>query len=271
VKKFILGSAAFVALLTAPAMAADMPLKAPPVMVYNWTGCYGGANGGWKWGQFRESADTAAGALSADHIDLPALNTGSGAVGGQIGCRWETPQHWVFGLEGDFDATDLHGTAVNPTPGASVFVAGDNFGNRASWESSARIIAGHTWDRWLVYGTGGIAFSRVTMESNFIAVTSGGIAFPASSGSASQVLTGGTIGAGAAYALSKSWEIGLEYRYTAYMRGDFALGTVAAVCFGPGIPCLDAAATGHKDLQTQELLFKINYRFNLGGPLVTMN
>jgi outer membrane immunogenic protein len=260
-----------------------MPLKAPPVMVYDWTGCYGGANGGWKWGQFRESVDTPGGTavvpgfaptpFAADHIDLPGLNTGSGAVGGQIGCRWETPQHWVFGLEGDFDATDLHGTVVNPAAGtgASVFVPGDSFGNRADWESSVRVIVGHTWDRWLVYATGGIAFTGVTMSGNFIAVTSGGVPFPASSGSASQVLTGGTIGAGAAYALSKSWEIGLEYRYTAYAREDFALGTVAALCGGAGPVCVTTPATGHKDLQTQEVLFKLNYRFDWGGPLVARN
>src|SRR5262249_42178925 len=35
------------------AMAADMPLKAPPPVVeYNWSGLYWGANAGWAWDSF---------------------------------------------------------------------------------------------------------------------------------------------------------------------------------------------------------------------------
>ena len=44
-----------IALATAiagPAMAADLSVTAPPpVLVYNWTGIYGGVNGGGAWGQ----------------------------------------------------------------------------------------------------------------------------------------------------------------------------------------------------------------------------
>ena len=43
-------------LLAAPfgaAMAADMPLKAPPPVVeYNWSGLYFGGNAGWSWDKF---------------------------------------------------------------------------------------------------------------------------------------------------------------------------------------------------------------------------
>ena len=44
-----------IALATAiagPAMAADLSVTAPPpVLAYNWTGIYGGVNGGGAWGQ----------------------------------------------------------------------------------------------------------------------------------------------------------------------------------------------------------------------------
>jgi hypothetical protein len=34
------------------AMAADLPVTPPaPVLTYNWTGIYGGVNGGWGFGQ----------------------------------------------------------------------------------------------------------------------------------------------------------------------------------------------------------------------------
>jgi opacity protein-like surface antigen len=54
-KKLLLGIAAIVALFTAPALAADMPLKAPPAVVsaeYNWSGFYVGANAGWMESNF---------------------------------------------------------------------------------------------------------------------------------------------------------------------------------------------------------------------------
>src|SRR5258705_13431910 len=48
-KRFLLGSVALAAMIAGPAMAADMPLKAPPpVVVYSWTGCYVGGHVGGK-------------------------------------------------------------------------------------------------------------------------------------------------------------------------------------------------------------------------------
>ncbi len=174
------------------ASAADLPVKAPPlpVAVFNWTGCYVGGNVGWKWGRFRESVDTPAGvavipglrntAFVADHLDLDGLNANSGAIGGQVGCRWETPSHWVWGVEGDFDWTDLHGTVTALTPGTgnSVFVRGDYFGNRARWESSVRGIVGRSFDKWLIYATGGLAMTDVRMDGTFIPTVAGSSAVP---------------------------------------------------------------------------------------------
>src|SRR5665213_115273 len=166
------------------ASAADMPLKARPMpvaAVYNWTSCYVGLNGGWKGGRFGESATTPAGVatatgfaptpFAADSLDLGRLNVDSGAVGGQIGCRWETPSHWVFGIEGDADWTNLHGTITSRTfgTGGSVFIPGDSFDNRADWQASLRGIVGRSFDKWLFYVTAGLAVTDVRMGGNFIA------------------------------------------------------------------------------------------------------
>jgi outer membrane immunogenic protein len=286
-KKLLLGLA-FVA-LTVPAKAADLPVKALPApAAYNWSGCYIGGNAGAKWGRFDGSVDTAGGSIlipgvglvpfAPGHVDLDPINASSVAAGGQLGCRWENRDHWVFGIEGDFDWTDLHGTStVNglnpPFPCTTGICNGDTFTLRSHWESSARIILGHSFDRWLVYATGGWAFTQASMDANFVPTIVGGITFPGASGSDSKVLNGGTVGLGAAYALGQNWEVGAEYRYTYYQAAGFNLGNVTAFCAAPivggGAPvCASTSATGHAALQTNEILFRLNYRFDWARPVV---
>jgi outer membrane immunogenic protein len=269
------------------ASAADMAVKARPmpVVAFNWTGCYIGVNGGWKGGRFRDESASVpttttvfpvvgAQTAVADRINLDPLDANSGAAGGQVGCRWQTSSNWVFGLEGDADWTDLHGTITNRGRGPGLtFIPGDTFDNRARWEASGRGIVGRAFDKLLIYGTGGIAFTQVSMSANFIAAVNNGIPFPASAGSDSQVLVGGTIGAGFAYAFSKNWDFGAEYRYTRYQGADYGLGQVAGACGNIGavavvIGCVQQNVTGHKSLETNEVLFKLNYRFDWAGPVV---
>jgi hypothetical protein len=55
-RKVLLSSAVLVALIATPAMAADLPVRAPvyrapPVTLYDWTGFYIGGHGGWAWTQ----------------------------------------------------------------------------------------------------------------------------------------------------------------------------------------------------------------------------
>jgi outer membrane immunogenic protein len=278
-KKLVLGTVALSAVgLVNVASAADLPVKAPPIVpvVYNWTGCYVGANGGWKWGQFNESVDTPPDfanitgiPLAGGHVDLDHTTATSGAVGGQIGCRWENAGHWVFGAEGDFDWTNLHATVVDAAPPAFGLAPGDYFGNHARWESSARVILGRSYGQWLFYGTGGIAFSRVEMDANFIPViVNAGVPFPGAVGSDTRTLVGGTVGLGTAYMINRNWEIGAEYRYTFYAQSDFNLGPGVPFCAVPTPPtpvCVSPLVTGHKGLETQEVLFKLNYRFDWGA------
>jgi outer membrane immunogenic protein len=284
-KKILIGTVALSAIgLANVASAADMPLKAPPIIpvVYNWTGCYVGGNAGWKWGRFNESVDTAGGSslipgvglvpFAPGHVDLDHATGTSGALGGQIGCRWENAEHWVFGVEGDFDWTNLHATAINTSPATTGIFPGDTFDNRMRWESSARVTLGRSYGQWLFYGTGGIAFGRVDMGANFIPVIVNGAQFPGVVATDSKTLVGGTVGLGTAYMLTKNWEIGAEYRYTFYGQAAYNLGTPTAFCafttVAPGPVCSTTAATGHKGLETQEVLLKLNYRFDWGSPVV---
>ena len=86
--------------MAAPASAADLAArpytKAPPPVVapiYDWTGFYIGANGG--WGQSRNCVDFF-NATGVDFADGCRERSG-GLVGGQLGYRWQVSQ-WGFWL-----------------------------------------------------------------------------------------------------------------------------------------------------------------------------
>jgi len=112
-KKLLAATVGLVALASAaPVSAADLAArpytKAPPPMVapiYDWTGFYIGANGGWA--ESRQCVDffNVAGTVFADGCN----NRSGGVIGGQIGYRWQANQ-FVFGLEAQGDWADLSNT-----------------------------------------------------------------------------------------------------------------------------------------------------------------
>jgi outer membrane immunogenic protein len=107
-KKLLLMTMGFAALGMAPAVAADlaprMYTKAPvPAPVVTWGGFYLGVEGG--AGSSRDGWSVRDGTTfgSAD---------GSGPLGGGvIGYNWQSPNNVVLGIEGNFDAADIKGTA----------------------------------------------------------------------------------------------------------------------------------------------------------------
>ncbi|WP_038945847.1 hypothetical protein, partial [Bradyrhizobium japonicum] len=152
-KKLLIVAAGMMAVaLSAPAAAADLAArpytKAPPPVVapiYDWTGLYIGANGG--WGQSHNCVDfvTLAGTVASGCRDRSG-----GVVGGQIGYRWQTNQ-FVFGLEAQGDWADLSNTRVslfNPTLSTTVKTDGIGlFTGQLGW----------AWNASLLYVKGGAA------------------------------------------------------------------------------------------------------------------
>jgi outer membrane immunogenic protein len=226
----------------------------------SWTGFYFGVNVGEKWGRFDEIVSTPG--LAAPIVVAPDSirfrgSDGSFAGGFQAGYQKQVGSV-VAGVEVDWDWTRLKVRHV-ATTGGDVLIPGDIFTASSDWESSFRLKLGHTWDRWLIYATTGVALAHVRASATFIPTVVGAVPFPASAGSDSRTVVGGTIGAGLAYQISRNWDVGVEYRYTDYRRETFSLGTVAAVC---PAPCTFVPATGRVDLNTNEALVKLNYRFN---------
>src|SRR5437762_102091 len=98
-KKFLLAGIAAAAFASAPALAADMPVKGPAyksAAPYDpWTGCYIGANTGGAW--TKNSFFFPAGVEDEGH------HRASGwTYGGQIGCDYQFNNNWVIGIQGMF-------------------------------------------------------------------------------------------------------------------------------------------------------------------------
>src|ERR1700674_4174099 len=110
-KKLLLGTAMAMAIV-AGAAAADLPVKAPmpaPPPVWGWTGCYVGANVGAGFSRIATS----------DVTTTPPTDTGtitnSGIVGGgQVGCDYQFSDHWVVGVEGEFEAGNISCSVIVP-------------------------------------------------------------------------------------------------------------------------------------------------------------
>ena len=168
-KSFLLASVGLVALvgIAAPASAADMAVKAAPAPVvapiYDWTGFYIGANGG--WGQSHSCWDflTPAGVAFAEGC----RDRSGGLFGGQIGYRWQANQ-WVFGLEAQGDWADLSNSRVSLLdPTLSTRTKTDGIGLFTGQ-------IGYAWNAALLYVKGGAAVTsnRFSVFSNLPALNS---------------------------------------------------------------------------------------------------
>jgi outer membrane immunogenic protein len=159
---------------------------------------------------------------------------------------WQTGQ-FVFGVEGDIDATHLHNTFTAPLGVPAPFGTGDTLSVKNDWQASARGRLGYAWDRTLIYVTGGGAWA------NLKAV---GTATNGTSVSDDRTVFGWTVGGGIDYGIAPGWSIGAEYRFTRFDNNDNnGFGTLR------GVP-----VTLTSKLDTNEVTGRVNYHFNWAGP-----
>jgi outer membrane immunogenic protein len=162
-KKLALHVAASSVLLAGAASAADirMPVKAPPpapVAVYNWTGCYVGAGGG--YGMFDQEAQF----VAANGVPQGLSNDvgGRGWFGSvQVGCDYQVGSNIVVGAFGDYDFSGIKGDwAVADNTLTLTGLIGEEK-HKNSWAAGGRI----GWipfqaSQFLVYVAGGYTQAR---------------------------------------------------------------------------------------------------------------
>jgi outer membrane immunogenic protein len=226
-----------------PAAAANMPVKArtaAAVVAHNWSGYYVGGNAGYSWGaNANPTATVLRDPLGA--AGLQALfNVGGNEYqaaphgfigGGQIGSNWQASgSRWVVGLEADFQYADVSASETaltNPPPFA---VLAEGLSLELKWFGTVRGRVGYTFGEngdWLFYGTGGLAYGRVTTSMNFDRVSPPST--PLLAGSASEWRIGWTAGAGLERAYG-AWVLGLEYLY--YDLGRTSVTTGGSLASG---------------------------------------
>ena len=171
------------------ASAADIYTPAPvaevvynPAPAFSWTGGYMGGLLGYEWGNanVKKGQD-----LSPE-----------GWMGGLFaGYNFQTTGMFVAGVEGDFTLS-----------GATDSGGGVRVEN--NWNSTLRARAGIAIDRFLIYGTGGLAVSSMEVKS----------------GGRNDAAThaGWTVGAGIEAAFTNNIIGRLEYRYTDLGENNFA-------------------------------------------------
>ena len=185
-KSFAMGAVALsFAGLTASAHAGDFyPPRSytvyQPLDALSWAGPYLGGNLGYQWGTVSNN---------------PTRPTG--LVGGaQAGYNWQPTGNWVFGVEGDLEAT-----------GADDTFAPWKFSN--PWFGTVRGRAGYAFNNVLFYGTAGLAFGGLHGETFGLAE--------------SHTTAGWTAGIGAEVWVAQKWSAKIEYLYIDLSSSQFVI------------------------------------------------
>lgn len=268
IRSLALGSAASVALLAGGALAADLPVRAPaPAPVYmapifTWSGFYVGVNAGYAGDKFQYPFSGEVGPVGAPIATFGGKGsvTSSGALfGAQIGYNWQFASNWVLGVEADYQWSNIEGrVGINAfiDGGVGGVDVGATAGSEVTSFGTVRARLGYSWDRALVYVTGGWAHGRVKNNgSAFIDVWPAGPFFAAG---ASKRTTGNgwTVGAGVEYAFTDNLSFKTEYLYVDL--GDKTLLSIN----DPFV-----AANLKVDTRFHVVRAGLNYRFGWGSPV----
>ena len=255
VRRILLSTAA-AAVMVGSAYAADLPRRAPPpayvppIPIFTWTGFYIGANVG---GAFRPSSNDGFNdaVFFGGAAPFAAGNTNNSArfIGGvQVGYNWQI-NNFVLGIEGDGQAL----VGSNNNNNTFGFIGN---GSTTNFLATVRGRAGVAFDRFLVYGTAGVAFGGSNNNwPNTIIGNIGGVPTFFTANNSNNTRIGYAVGAGVEYAFLNNWSVKVEYLFVDLGRNDrtyIAPGGLAGFAF--------------KDREQEHILRAgLNYRFNWGG------
>jgi outer membrane immunogenic protein len=198
-KKLLVAGIAAAALYSAPALAADYPMKGSPAQAFNWTGFYIGVNGGYGASAYNDQLrDISNGAANS----FSGLSPSGAFGGGQVGYNWQAVgSPFLLGVEADIEGADIRQTSTWTLATSS---------SKVNWFGTARGRAGYVIDRTMIYATGGWADGHVRNSEL------GGARYLSD-----HTHSGYTVGGGLEwFAINAPWSVKAEYQYVNLGKND---------------------------------------------------
>ncbi|MFJ7565479.1 outer membrane protein [Herminiimonas sp. NPDC097707] len=183
-----------------------------PVAMANWAGVYIGVNGGMAQSTGRDVTTTETlnnKFLNRNQYGNLSSDVGFGGV--QVGYNWQR-NNFVLGVEGDIQSGMSDSTLGRAAIGGGTFYDLAT-SSKIKWFGTARLRTGYTFNKSLVYVTGGMAVGDTEYTQNF----SDNVDYSANF-SKSKTRIGYVLGAGMEHAMTKNSSIKLEYQYLDFGR-----------------------------------------------------
>lgn len=266
---------AFVAFSAMSAFAADIPVrpyaKSPiAAPVYGWSGFYIGGNVGGVSQDASGSSNFFQQGANANNIQGRSLSQSSVIGGFHGGYNWQFAPSFVLGIEADAQWMNTNSGFCRQTDVLSLACADNGRGfmtitNDTNWLSTVRGRLGWTFDRLMIYGTGGVAFGEVETSISLNCSVNGCGNQPgpfATSGAFSSVNTGWVAGGGIEWMFASNWSLRAEYLHV-------DLGTVAATLNLPAANCSAGGPCG--GTFARAMLYdigRVGLSYKFGGPVV---
>jgi outer membrane immunogenic protein len=239
-RKTTFAIAAVFALLHRPALAADMPLKAPPPPppVASWTGFYVGIDGGYAWNQNTGDAvcTTPTGVvfgLGCTNPTGPVMGASGGFFGGEAGYNFQKGII-VTGIETDLQWSDVKGSGTTLLTEQPIFVgpvATYTATSNLDWFGTTRARIGILpQPQLLLYVTGGAIYGYESATATGTALPGHLPAIFPATGATTAV--GGTAGGGIEYAFNGNLSAKVEGLYY-----DMGTLTAAFTCPAAATTC----------------------------------
>jgi outer membrane immunogenic protein len=219
-KKFLLGSVGLTAMLAGPAMAADMPIKAPPpppVVYYDWSGAYIGFNAGSTWSDTGRNFPNplGAGGFGPGSGGNFKTSDSDGIFGFHAGAQWQWGA-WVLGAEAALSGCFRECRSTTGTlTGPPLFTPNTFAEHKITNLFTVGPRLGYAWDRWMLFATGGYASAE--LKGTYCSTVTGicGPAFSSQNGQARS--SGWYAGGGLDYMVHKGPLVdvilGVEYQH----------------------------------------------------------
>jgi outer membrane immunogenic protein len=254
--KFAVALSTLSLFIAGPAFSADMRAPArvaaprvAPVAVYNWTGCYVGAGGG--YGMSNQETQFVDGTTGP--FGLSSDTGGRGWFGTvQVGCDYQIGSNIVIGAFGDYDFSGIKGD----TPIDALAAVGEEK-LKSSWAAGGRI-GWLPFQQLLVFVSGGYTEARFN-QVDLWSVPNG---IPRNLAISKHTYSGWFLGSGYEYGIG--WLPGLFWK-TEYRFADYGSDRVPIFSTLSGLPTGDSVDS-HKYVQT--VRSELVWRFNFGGPVV---